>query len=283
MSLTPPPKHLPVIRIFISSPGDVSEERQMVAAIIDRLAKTASVHDRATLQTIWYDDPLRQIPFVNNITMQEAVNRGMAKPSQCDIVVGILWGRMGTPLDTPLKPDGSQYLSGTEWEIEDALQAKVDLLIYRRCDAQQIPPSVLRDAAALTELQAQFARVDAFSDRLSRPAPGVTRAVNQYCGLEEFREAVGQHLPIMIERILADLLTDGDAGANADVQAQKTGLIESRKTEYLDMVLNQTATIRLPILSPAGIPVVAALSDLRIDLPLFVNHDHQQRRALRNE
>ena len=32
----------------------------------------------------------------------------------------ILWSRMGTPLETPLRPDSTQYLSGTEWEYEDA-------------------------------------------------------------------------------------------------------------------------------------------------------------------
>jgi hypothetical protein len=39
---------------------------------------------------------------------------------------------MGTPLAAPLKPDGSRYMSGTEWEFEDALHAGRDVLVYRR-------------------------------------------------------------------------------------------------------------------------------------------------------
>ena len=42
---------------------------------------------------------------------------------------------MGTPLpDTYLKDDGSRYLSGTEYEYEEAITAKSPLyiLVYRR-------------------------------------------------------------------------------------------------------------------------------------------------------
>lgn len=58
------------------------------------------------------------------MTPQEAINRGLAKPSDCDIVIVIFWGRMGTPLPPVYaKPDGERYLSGTEWEYWDAVDA----------------------------------------------------------------------------------------------------------------------------------------------------------------
>ena len=62
-----------------------------------------------------------------SLTPQEAVNRFGAQPSECDIVVVVLWSRMGTRLDPAAfgeKPGGGPYLSGTEWEFEDAWGAK---------------------------------------------------------------------------------------------------------------------------------------------------------------
>jgi hypothetical protein len=120
----PAPAELPVVRIFISSPGDVQSERRIATEIVnDELAKRSAILEHAVLRVVRYDDPQRQIPLlVQGISMQEAVNHGLPKASQCHIVVGILWGRMGTPLDEPLKADNSRYLSGTEWEIEDALR-----------------------------------------------------------------------------------------------------------------------------------------------------------------
>jgi hypothetical protein len=54
-----------------------------------------------------------------------------------DFVIVILWGRFGTPLpDSVRKPSGERYLSGTEWEYEDAISAKrqPEILIYRRIE-----------------------------------------------------------------------------------------------------------------------------------------------------
>ena len=61
--------------------------------------------------------------------------------SACDIVIVLFWSRMGTPLPHPeyQKADGSPYLSGTEWEFWDAVNAerangKPITLIYRRTE-----------------------------------------------------------------------------------------------------------------------------------------------------
>ena len=81
-----------------------------------------------------------------HLTPQEAVIRYKRRPADCDIVVVILAGRLGThlSLDALKRPDGSAYLSGTEWEFEDAWNAspRPDILVYRRMD---IPPIDVRD------------------------------------------------------------------------------------------------------------------------------------------
>ena len=68
------------------------------------------------------------------MTPQEAVNRGLGRPADCDITIVILWSRLGSPLRTDVfrKPDGEPYGSGTEWEYEDARAAGREVLVYRR-------------------------------------------------------------------------------------------------------------------------------------------------------
>jgi hypothetical protein len=66
-----------------------------------------------------WDKPGSRTPMLATLTPQEAINAGMTKPSQCDLVVVILWSRMGTALPAEYrKADGSSYLSGTEYEYE---------------------------------------------------------------------------------------------------------------------------------------------------------------------
>ena len=78
-----------------------------------------------TFEVVSWDDPTAPTPMPAALTPQEAVNRFGPKPSECGVVVVVLWSRLGThlALEAFRKPDGAPYLSGTEWEFEDALNA----------------------------------------------------------------------------------------------------------------------------------------------------------------
>ena len=118
----PTPQHL---RVFLASPGDVADERKQARKLIEQqLRRDPSFRHRAALEAVTWDDPDAPIPMLAQLTPQEAVDRFGPRPSACDIVVVILWARMGTPLppEKYRKPDGTTYLSGTEWEYEDALK-----------------------------------------------------------------------------------------------------------------------------------------------------------------
>ena len=127
------------VRIFISSPGDVAEERRIAERVIGKeLAKDPLLRDRVTFEVVSWDDPDAPMTMTANLTPQEAINRFGRKPSECQIVIVILWSRLGTHLDVSKfsKPNGDPYLSGTEWEYEDALAAEPqpDILVYRRTE-----------------------------------------------------------------------------------------------------------------------------------------------------
>ena len=130
------PQSLPIIHIFIASPGDTAEERALAQDIIENdLAKRATIEPHVVLRAIRWDDPDRHIPMLANAAPQQSVIDNLPRPALCQITVVLLWARMGTPLKGGFeKPDGTPYLSGTEWEALDALGAspRPDVLVFRR-------------------------------------------------------------------------------------------------------------------------------------------------------
>ena len=78
-------------------------------------------------------------------------------PSAFDIVVLIVWSRLGTPLPERTKVreyrgmDGRAPVTGTEWEYEEALKAAQetgtpDLLVYRSREDARVGTSIPRGA-----------------------------------------------------------------------------------------------------------------------------------------
>jgi hypothetical protein len=186
------------LRVFISSPGDVPRERQLARAVVDRLGKETAFRDRLKLDPILWDDPEAPAPMLASLTPQESVNRGPVRPGACDIVVTIFWGRMGTPLEKPLKKDKTPYLSGTEWEFEDARRRKRDILLYR-CTA---PVMVSLNDPDVEEKRAQQVFVDRFFDRLKGPSGGWLGGWTPYDQPEEFGRLLENHLRTLVTRLI---------------------------------------------------------------------------------
>ena len=99
-----------------------------------RAAEAPSLHGRVRLILIAWDDPAARIPLLATQPPQDSVNDALPRPAVCDIVIVVLWARMGTPLpDNVRKPNGTPYLSGTEWEYEDAVIRRGSR--HRRCSS----------------------------------------------------------------------------------------------------------------------------------------------------
>lgn len=84
------------LKIFLSSPGDVSDERGLARRVLDRLSQEYGLRDRVHLEEVSWDDPGAPVPLDAHLTPQEAINNRRPKPSQCDVVVVTLWSRMGS-------------------------------------------------------------------------------------------------------------------------------------------------------------------------------------------
>ena len=122
------PQHL---RVFLASPGDVADERALARHLLkDELPYDPLLRGRVTFDVVSWDDPATPTPMPARLTPQEAVIQFETKPSECDIVIVVLWSRLGTHLDLSKfqKANGEPYLSGTEWEYEDACKGRAEIL-----------------------------------------------------------------------------------------------------------------------------------------------------------
>ena len=183
------------LTFFISSPGDVFEERAIASRVIDRLQ--SEYIGRVVLEPVlWEHEPL-----VATSTFQAQI----VKPSETDVVISILWSRLGTKLPEQFKrEDGSRYDSGTEYEFEEAIEGfrrngKPDLLVYRKT----APPSVrLDDEKDLMERLAQKKKLDLFIDKwFHDKAEGtLVAAFHPFESPSDFEILIENHLRRLIDR-----------------------------------------------------------------------------------
>ena len=200
------------LRIFISSPGDVGQERLLATRVLDRLRGEFACY--VELEPIlWEHEPLRATGH-----FQEQI----IPPSQCDIVVCILWSRLGTRLPPSFhREDGSLFASGTEWEFEDAYRSfrergKPDLMVYRKTAE---PHASISDEAALLQRLDQKKALDVFIDRwFGNPQEAFRAAFHAFEAPDQFETLLETHLRRLIRDRLPEHLEDGgDAAAASPV------------------------------------------------------------------
>jgi hypothetical protein len=90
------------LRIFISSPGDVAEERAKARQVIEQLQRQNG-SGLELIPVLWEDLPLQA-----DSSFQEGIDMMLSKEHGIDIAVFILWSRLGSPLGSAVrKADGS--------------------------------------------------------------------------------------------------------------------------------------------------------------------------------
>jgi tetratricopeptide (TPR) repeat protein len=187
------------IRIFISSPGDVFEERTLAQRVIERVQ--AEFTGRAVLEPIFWEHE----PLLATDTFQTQITR----PAEADVMVAILWSRLGTRLPKDFtRKDGSRYESGTEFEFEDAVEGfrangKPQLLVYRKMAKASVQ---LDDEKALMDRIGQKRKLDTFiANWFHHTEDGSLKAAfHPFESPSEFEQVLERHLRKMVLRALPD-------------------------------------------------------------------------------
>ena len=184
------------LRIFVSSPGDVTEERLIARRVIGRLE--AQFGDALKLEPLFWEHE----PLLATASFQEQVPR----TSEADVAIVILWSRIGTALPGHIRrPDGSLYSSGTEFEFEDAVDGfrrngRPDLLVYRKTARPNWPA----DDALAAQRVAQKVALDRFIDKwfVDQESGAFKGAFHSFESPADFEELLEAHLTRIIERSL---------------------------------------------------------------------------------
>jgi formylglycine-generating enzyme required for sulfatase activity len=188
-----------ILRIFISSPSDVRPERLIAERVARRLGREFAYHFRVE-PVLWEREPL---------TASQHFQDQITPPRETDIVVVILWSRLGVPLPTDrfLGPLTGKPVTGTEWEFEDALKGNrerklPDLLMYRK----RTPLSgSFEDEAAVRQQLAQKRLVEEFikSWFIDQDAQSFTAAYREFTDAAAFEEMLETHLRELLRKRLA--------------------------------------------------------------------------------
>jgi tetratricopeptide (TPR) repeat protein len=202
------------IRIFLSSPGDVAEERRIARSMVkDVLPVDPFIRGKASIDIISWDDPNAPASLSAHLSPQQAIERGLPSPSDCDIVIVVLWSRLGTPV---LMPDGTRFRSGTEYEYHDALKAirsdnerlpaegkrVQSILLYRRTEAPTI--SLTAPEEARNEALQQWHGVQDFFAQFRARDGSLLGSVNEYGTPHEFQQMLAHHLKTEINLIIEE-------------------------------------------------------------------------------
>jgi hypothetical protein len=144
------------ITVFISSPGDVSEERQIAVRVIERLNKLDSIASHYFFKPLAYEEV---VPSVVGQGPQDVVDNYMMEAARSDVFVCILWQRMGTPVID--EQTGERFQSGTEYEFLSAYRSNEEsgkpfILLYRGMK----PSDAVIDYEQLERVQAFFRRFE---------------------------------------------------------------------------------------------------------------------------
>ena len=198
------------IKIFVSSPSDVGVERGLCGTVFDRLSLEFKGLVRLT-PMFWEYEPMNA-----PLHFQEQLPRS----SDADLCILLLWWRFGTPLPTSVaaRPDGSPYLSGTEFEFEDAARSygerhSPDIFVYRKTET---PPDIVR---RWHEIKPQLDLVEAFFARWFKDGGSFTGSFHEFAASAEFETALEIHLrKWLVARLTAGGVTEAAALGSAQWQ-----------------------------------------------------------------
>ena len=84
------------LRIFISSPADVAASRESPVRCSGDWPTSRTSLSRIDLEEVSYDDPDAPASMDAHLTFQSAINKSKPRPSACDVVMVILWSRLGS-------------------------------------------------------------------------------------------------------------------------------------------------------------------------------------------
>ncbi len=198
------------VKLFLASPGDVDEERALVSKVVAKLIAEDHYQRHFWIDIIAWDREGKKVAMHAAQSPQLTIADKLQQPRNCDLVVTILWSRMGTPLPADIcKDNGDPYLSGTEWEFCNALEGYRDnpdlaIWLYHRT----AEPKLGMEDPDFDDKRAQWLTVKGFLGSLKNDDGSIQHGTNGYADPEQFEIDFEAHLRDYLNRALAGDVLD---------------------------------------------------------------------------
>lgn len=191
------------LRIFISSPGDVQQERMIAKRVISELGKI--YQDYVNLEPILWED----LPLEATGSFQGGIDYFLNQ-SPIDIALFILWSRLGTKLGSSFRrDDGSEYDSGTEYEFDMMYTLwkrtkRPKIMVY----VKDTEPQLVGSPSHIKELLYQKDKLEQFiEERFKDRETGTNYAYWQFDKQQTFEERLRTHLTRLIKDSIGNDVT----------------------------------------------------------------------------
>lgn len=216
-----------ILRVFVSSPGDVAAERDVMAELVDSINRTDGKTHGIRLELFrWEDDVVPQI----GPKPQQVVD---SQTSAYDVYLGIMSTRFGTPT--------GRYGSGTEKEFKDALKQ------WKAAGSPWIT-FYFDDAPTLSSKPddvAQYLKVCEFREGLQKQGLYAT-----YKGVRGSKDGFYEKVSLHLRKIIQHMATlQADPTPEPAPAQLSTGEVKVRKPavppEYIDWLLRRSNEVEL--------------------------------------
>ena len=198
---------LKTIRIFISSPGDVQEERNRAKALVEQLRR--SFAGKLELEAVLWEE----LPLQADMSFQEGIDLVLSDKG-IDIAVFVLWSRLGSPTG-PLMvgEDKRSFRSGTEreWQlmlqsrdqcIQNGLSPRPAIIAYTRRDDESFVERLRgkSDEERAKELEQKKAVAGFIKEEFKDSETGTNiRAYHSFDQPTTFAKQIRTHLSALLE------------------------------------------------------------------------------------
>ena len=187
-----------IIPVMIASPGDVSEERNVIREVLHDWNDINAVASNTMLSPVGWDT--HSSPELG-ARPQELINSRILK--DCDLLVGVFWTRLGTPT--------GKAESGTVEEIEEHIKAGKPAMIY--FSSKPVAPESIDSN--------QYAAVQEFKTRCRELG-----LVEQFDDTNEFKSKFSKQLQITLTKneYLKGLVTESaeiSVGVDTHIQPEQ--------------------------------------------------------------
>jgi WD40 repeat protein len=218
----------------------VRDERLRADFVVDKLTQDYSRF--FTLEAYRWEHE----PMLASGHFQDALE----PPSAFDILILIVWSRLGTPLPehTTVREyrgiDGRTPVTGTEWEFEEALKSArergvPDILAFRNISDA---PIETRDSRARAIRNEQLDELDRFWKRHFADRGVILAAYHEYRSTEEFARRIEESLRKLIDRRINTVAAGVDAQAPIWFDAPFRGL-QTYKFEHAPIFFGRDALV----------------------------------------